>query len=255
MLISCRDEGTGPATLMLHSGVTDGRAWEPQAKALRDRRRVLRPDLRGFGESPLLPAEPFSNHGDVIALLDHLDVESCDVVGSSYGGRVALELAQIHPGRVRSLALLCPAYAGLEPTPTVEAYGEQEEALLEAGDVDGAVELNVRTWLGPDATEEARAAVREMQRRAFELQLAADEDPDFPWPGPVDVDLSTITAPTLVVAGAHDMDHFQNIAAHLAGTMPAARLVRLDWAGHLPALERPEETTRLLVDFLDGVTG
>ena len=253
MLISYRDDGTGPAVLLLHSGVTDSRAWEPQARVLEERRRVLRPDLRGFGDSPLLPPEPYTNHDDLVALLDHLGIESCDVVGASYGGRVALELAEMHPARVRSLALLCPAFAGLEPTPDLEAFGEREGALLEAGDVDGAVELNVRTWLGPEASEEVRASVAGMQRRAFELQLAADEVPDFPWPAGVDVDLTRIAVPTLVVSGDHDVDHFRIVAAYLADTIPAARLVRLGWAGHLPALERPEETTQLLLEFLDQV--
>jgi pimeloyl-ACP methyl ester carboxylesterase len=56
--------------------------------------------------------------------------------------------------------------------------------------------------------------------------------------------------PALVVRGGHDLQWFQQIADHLARELPAAELVTLDWAGHLPSLERPEEVSRLLVDFL-----
>nr|WP_307812631.1 alpha/beta fold hydrolase [Phycicoccus sp. CSK15P-2] len=65
-------------------------------------------------------------HDDVVELLDHLRVERATVVGSSLGGRVALELAAEHPERVERLVLLCPALRGLDPTPDVEAFGAEE---------------------------------------------------------------------------------------------------------------------------------
>ena len=68
--------------------------------ALSAEHRVVRPDLRGFGESPL-PGGPFSHVEDVRALLDHLGVERAAVVGNSFGGRVALDFALAHPERVR----------------------------------------------------------------------------------------------------------------------------------------------------------
>jgi len=249
VLVSCRDDGAGAAVVLLHSGVTDGRAWEPQAEVLRRDHRVIRPDLRGFGRTPL-PPEAYTDAGDVVALLDHLDVVGCHLVGSSLGGRVALEVARAHPDRVASLVLLCPAFAALEPTPAVREFGAREDALLEAGDIDAAVELNLQTWLGPEASAQTRELVRQMQRHAFEVQQAANADPDFPWPEPITVDPAGVTAPTLAVSGDHDLDHFRAIARHLASTIPQARLVTLPWAAHLPAIERPDEITRLLQRFL-----
>jgi pimeloyl-ACP methyl ester carboxylesterase len=52
------------------------------------------------------------------------------------------------------------------------------------------------------------------------------------------------------VCGAHDLEQFRLIARELAGRIPDARHVELPWAGHLPSLERPDEITELLVDFL-----
>ncbi len=248
MLLAYDEVGTGPPMVLLHSGICDRRMWDPQLAALAPEFAVVRPDLRGFGESPL-PAEPFSNHADVLELLDHLDIDRASVVGSSYGGRVALELATAAPQRVARLVLLCPAFGGLAPSEAATAFERAEEDLLERGDVAGAVELNVATWLAPEADEVTRARVAAMQRRAFDVQLAAEAGPEQPELTEVEVDPAAISAPTLVVSGGRDMDHFQAIAAHLAATIPNARHQPLDWAAHLPSLERPGPVTALLADF------
>uniref|UniRef100_UPI000D1BC223 alpha/beta fold hydrolase n=1 Tax=Streptomyces sp. NRRL B-24572 TaxID=1962156 RepID=UPI000D1BC223 len=190
---------------------------------------------------------------DVRALLDHIGAERAAVVGSSFGGRVALELAALHPGRVSALALLASGIPGMAPSAELRAWGAREDALLEAGDLDAAVELNVDTWLGPEAGEDARALVRDGQRRAFDLQLAAPEENHPVAPEVTREDLAGIRTPALVASGAHDLPDFRAVADELGGLLPAARRVDLDWAGHLPALERPDETARLLVEFLAEV--
>ena len=89
-----------------------------------------------------------------------------------------------------------------------------------------------------------------MQRHAFDVQIAAE---DVPYePVRTDPDLTRITASTLLVTGAHDLPDFREIAVHLAGVLPRARHVELDWAGHLPSLERPEAVNALLLEFLAG---
>jgi len=85
-----------------------------------------------------------------------------------------------------------------------------------------------------------------MQRNAFAVQLAAGdvESEDG------EVDLTRITMSTTVVSGLQDLDYFVSTAQELAASIPAARLVELDWAAHLPSLERPEMMARLLLDAL-----
>ena len=234
--------------LLLHPGVCDRRMWDPQWSRLADLFRVVRPDLRGFGETPLPPGR-FSYAADVVELLDHLGIERTAVVGSSFGGRVAMELAVAAPERVERLVLLCPALAGFPPTDDAVAFDEAEEALLEAGDIEGAVALNVSTWLGPEADEDTREAVAAMQRHAFKVQIAAAVGPEQPELERGEVNPAAITAPALVVSGGQDMDHFQAVAAHLGETMPNARRVHLDWAGHLPSVEGPGVITGLITDF------
>ncbi|MCJ1677705.1 alpha/beta hydrolase [Streptomyces sp. APSN-46.1] len=240
----------GPAVVLLHSSVCDRRMWEPQWAPLAEAGfRVVRPDFRTCGESPAAEA-PYSDHGDVLALLDHLGIERAVLVGSSYGGRVALLLAALTPERVSGLALLCPALPGQVRGPALQAFAAAEDALLEAGDLAGAAEFNARHWLGPDADEAAHALVRAMQLRAFEVALTATGDHELPEPA---IDLSAVTAPVLAIGGAHDIPDFRAVPAHLASRIPGATARELPWAGHLPSLERPTETTRLLLEFLHPI--
>ncbi|GAA3251368.1 alpha/beta hydrolase [Streptomyces lavendulae subsp. grasserius] len=262
--------GSGPALLLLHSGVCDRRMWDPQWEALEAAGyRVVRADLRGFGETPAETGD-YDPVADVWELLDSLGIERAALVGASYGGKLALAAAARHPERVTALALLASGLPGRAPSAELRAWGAREDALLEADDLEGAVALNVDTWLGPDATPGTRAAVADMQRHAFRVQLAAEaaETAEPPRPGAnepdeadaaqetpptaPEFDLSGIAAPALAVAGAHDFADYREIAVALADLLPNARHLALDWAGHLPSLERPEEVTALLLDFLTG---
>jgi len=167
--------GSGPAVLLLHAGVCDSGMWDPQLDVLATDHTVVTPDFRGYGESPHLPGS-YSDAGDVLVLLDHLGIEHVAVVGASFGGGVALQLASVVPQLVTRPVLLSAPADGVEPTADLRAFAEQEGALLEAGDLEAATELTVRTWVGPEASEATRQRVREMQERAFRVQLAAGED-------------------------------------------------------------------------------
>ncbi|WP_049579992.1 alpha/beta fold hydrolase [Streptomyces sp. SBT349] len=238
----------GPALLLLHSSVCDRRMWDPQWRILLDAGfRVIRCDFRGHGDTPAADV-PYRDADDVHALLDELDIAETAVVASSFGGKVALELAARWPERVRSLALLNTASPTHEPSATLRDFDERETALIEAGDLEGAVELNVSTWLGPEADGNTRAMVRLMQRRAFEVQLAGEDVDALP----AAFDLGAITARTLAVSGAHDLPDFREIAAGLPKVVGGARHTELPWAGHLPNLERPADTARLVLDFMSA---
>jgi pimeloyl-ACP methyl ester carboxylesterase len=242
MILHHLREGAGPAVVLLHSTATDGRQWQPQVQELRRDYTVVAPDLRGYGRSPLTSGS-FSHAGDVVRLLDHLEIERCAVVGSSGGGGVALQVASSVPHRVSSLILLCAAADGVEPTAELRAFAGQEMALLQEGDVAAATELNASMWLQPDAAAPDVALFREMQSNAFRMQLAAGDDVHEE---DVEVDLDRITCPATVVSGGRDLDWFRNVADHLAAELPRAKRVHLPWAGHLPNLERPAETTELI---------
>ncbi|WP_222871073.1 alpha/beta fold hydrolase [Nonomuraea sp. PA05] len=238
------ERGTGEPVVLLHSTAVDSGMWDAQEEALAARFRVIKVDFRGYGRTPYQADGPYSDAGDVAEVLAALGVSRAAIVASSGGSQAALELAAA--GLAGRLVLLNPV-STLEPTPDLRAYWAEESRLLEAGDVHGAAELNARTLLGPEAGDEAWQRVVAMQRHAFEVQLAAD-----PRPEQTEGELkpAEIDVPALVVAGAHDLPYFRDSAHHLAGELPQARLVELPWAGHLPALERPEEINALLLDYL-----
>jgi 3-oxoadipate enol-lactonase len=114
-------------------------------------------------------------------------------------------------------------------------YVHEEERMLEAGDLDAAVELNLDFWC-PDVAD----LVRPMVAGSFELEGEAPEA----------IDLSAVRVPTLVAVGEHDKPDFRAIAERLARELPNAELTVIPGAGHLPSMERPEETAALVRRFL-----
>ena len=233
--------------LLLHAGIADRRMWAPQVEALESAgHRVVAPDLPGYGETLLEPG--------TIAYVDHaaalLDAPAA-VVGCSFGGSVALELAAARPELVERLVLIGASIRGWEWSEASEAGFAAEEALLEAGDLAGAARQEAKLWLGPDATGEVRALTEAMTLRSYELQLPLDGQVTGAWPEPKAIGrLGEITVPTLVVVGVEDLGDIAAAAARLAAEIPGARLETIAGAGHLPSLERPDELNRLLLEFL-----
>ncbi len=235
-------DGSGPTVLLLHAGVADSRMWEAQVAELVPGHRVVRCDLRGYGHTALEPGARYADAGDVLALLDELGVERCAVVAASYGGWVALQVATAAPDRIERLVLLDPLAEVAEPDERLRAFWREEGALVESGDLDAATDLNVATFLGPEATDDARDLVWRMQRGIFAHQAAAADVEN----GELPVDLARLTMPVTVMVGAHDLPFFRDTAGELARVLPDAELVELAWAGHLPSLERPYETAHLV---------
>jgi 3-oxoadipate enol-lactonase len=242
------DVGTGgPAVVLLHSSVCDRRMWRDKQDVtlVQAGYRVVSCDLRGYGESAA-PAGPYNDADDVLALMNDLRIGAFAIVGSSFGGQVALELAARHPQRVAALALLCAGIPGSQPSDELRAFWHREGELLEDGDLDGATDLNVATWLGPEADGATRDLVRRMQRQAFEVQAGAIEEAE---PIEHQLDLSTIAVPVLAAWGAKDLPDFRRNAEYLAWALQDATAVELPWAGHLPSLERPQEINDLLAGY------
>jgi pimeloyl-ACP methyl ester carboxylesterase len=246
--------GEGPAVVLLHAGVADARMWDAEFASLQRHHRVVRLDLRGFGRTPHTPGA-FSYRGDVVALLDSLKIERATLIGCSFGSLVALEVAIAHPERVEGLVLVSPSIGDGDTSAEIRAFGEREEAALDRGDLDAAVEENLRMWVdgphrGPDEVPDAlRRFVGEMQRAAFEIPTPEGVSLDRLDP-PARERLADVGARTLVVAGSLDVDHVLSVSRRLAKEIPGARLETIEGAAHLPTLERPKEWGQILSAFL-----
>lgn len=247
----------GLPVVLLHAGVADRRMWEPQWAGLAEVRDTVRLDLRGFGESTRRPDGALDHVADVLEVLDELRVGACHLVGSSFGAGVAVEVALSRPDRVLSLVLAPPGGSLLtEVTPDLRAFVTAEREALAAGDVDAAVEANVRTWVvgvGREAdgvSGTVTASVREMQRRAFEVTDGWDDVIEAELDPPAVERLADLHQPVLVVVGGHDLDTTRLAAARIGATAPDVRRVDVPGAAHLPSMEDPETFLRLVLDWV-----
>jgi 3-oxoadipate enol-lactonase len=237
-----------PHVVFVHAGGVDGRMWHPAAERI-DGLRLHIPDLRGHGGTPLPPGE-FSHAEDLLRVLDDLRIKRATLVGASFGGWVALQLATKAPERIDGVALLASTNLDrdeAEWSPEIVAFREKEQALLGADDIDGAVALGLRVWKPRPGV---RDLVAEMTRDAFVLQQGVEaQERRLP------VDLGAIAVPTLIVSGGKDpMPDFGVIADQLAAEIDGAVRADIKDAGHLIALERPEATAELLSPWLERVS-
>ena len=213
--------------------------------------RVLRLDLRGFGRTPLEPG-PFANARDVIETLEQHGFERAALIGVSLGGRVVLEVALARPELVSALVLVAPGLPGHDwSRGDAATQWAKEEAALEAGDLDEAVEVSLRTWVdGPrrqpeDVDPAVRARVGEMQRRAYELQRDVAEDEEELLVDDLPQRLGDVQVPTLVLVG--DEDQSRTCTRSPSGSsarFPVARSATIAETAHVPSMERPTRVRR-----------
>ena len=239
--------GAGPALLLLHGTAASREQWAPLTALARDRFTVLAPDFSGSGRT--------SDHGgpvdvadlaaEAVAVLDHAGIGTAHVVGHSLGAVVAAQLAGTHPDRVRS-AVLHAAW------PVTDVRQDAEFRywldLLETGTFARMLPLMA---FGPRYWEQATAegneqlvkTLTEMIQPGAARQIETDRGVDL---RPV---LGGITAPVLVLGGAHDRLITAGRQRELAAAIRHARLAWID-AGHGAPAELPDEFARLVLDFV-----
>src|SRR5215208_1222442 len=246
--------GSGTALVLLHGFPFDRSMWRGQAEALGGEFRVVAPDLRGSGETPLgdggddVTMEALAE--DVAALLDELNLGRVVLGGLSMGGYVAFEFFRKFPERVRALVLADTrpqadneegrrareenARRALKEgmAPIVEAMLPK---LLAAGTRgrDGEVLVRVRAMMLGTSPAGAAASLRAMAVRRDQTDL-----------------LPSINVPTLIVVGSEDAVTPPADAEAMGAKIEGSRLVVVEGAGHLSNVEQPGEFDRALVEFL-----
>jgi pimeloyl-ACP methyl ester carboxylesterase len=223
--------------------------------------RVHAIDLPGFGGSSKPPTAPYTATWfakNVCEVLDELDIASAHLVGNSMGGRVALEIALRRPERVRSVAALCPAVAFVKRDfhPVVRLL-RPELGLLPHKLLRGLVERQLWSmFCDPDALDPSVAdvVVDEFQRtygsagaRVAFYASARNIYLDRPFGrGGFYPRLAELQPPALFVWGTHDKLIPAGFRRHVAEALPGADQVVLHGCGHVPQVERPEQTAGML---------
>jgi pimeloyl-ACP methyl ester esterase len=247
--------GAGPAVLLVHGWTFNRTVWERQVVALRARHTVVTVDLRGHGES----SHPRSGYtlpamaGDLEQLVRTLGVPRIAVVGWSFGGVIALELAKRLGDRLSALALVCSWPGGFSDEKSGIAVPKEEAAQMRAtveNDYRGfARQFAARIFKRGAESPFFSWAVAQIQKTPTQVAaacldtvLAADLRPS----------LKAVKAPTAVLHGRHDAVTPLAGGELLKKGIKGATLTVFEDSGHAPFLEEPDAFDAALVKFLAG---
>jgi pimeloyl-ACP methyl ester carboxylesterase len=253
--------GTGPAVLLLHGFPDTHELWRHQVPALTAAGfRTVAPDLRGFGASDKPGSYGVGAHvGDLLGVLDRLEVPAAHVVGHDWGAAIGWALASLVPDRVRSLAALSVGHP--------EAFARAGLAQREKSwymllfQFEGVAEqwlsadgfANLREWSGHPDVEAVIARLAEPGALTAALGIYRDSLPPSALVSPPPA-LPPVAAPALGVWSSGDSFLIEEpmiaSGAYVAGPWTYARVEN---AGHWMQLDRPDAVNQLLVDFLARV--
>jgi 3-oxoadipate enol-lactonase len=220
---------------------TDLGLFDEQARALADRYRVVRFDLRGHGGSPVVPGpyEVADLADDVRRLLDDLGIDTFAYAGVSLGGAIGLQLAVTVPERLTHLIVVASAARFPDP-PSWKARADR----VRAEGTEFLVPSRIGAWVTPgfaedrpEETERLLAMLRSTPREGYAACCETIESFD------VRDRLAGITAATLVIAGADDPATPPDTVREVADGIPDARFVVVAQASHLVSAEQPEAVT------------
>ncbi len=238
--------------LMIQGLGASKNAWNLQRIAMATRFRSISLDNRGAGRSDK-PTQPFTLEqmaDDAIAVLDAAGVETAHVVGASMGGVISQIIAVKYPHRVRSLTLVCTAcrnHPWRQELLQTWARTAEEKGMIEVGKEAAQWVMSPRsfrrlvpafTWMGP------LAALRPRHSFVSQIQAILDTREDL-----VD-ELSSITAPTMVIVGNQDILTPRGDSEEIAERIPNAELVVISGAAHGLMMEHSTTFNKILIEFL-----
>ena len=243
--------------LFLVHGLTAQRmSMDGMAKRLSDLYFVITYDCRGHGQTDHPAAYTLADHGrDLLALIDALGYETASVLGQSMGSYIALQAAELDPGRIGKLILVTPKACD-------DGCGSSFQRLLREEGLDMATAsreqrmrvLNKALW-SPDIAPETLAALAPRTKMRGENVVAlTPEETAAVNRALVGFDLrpglAGVSCPTLVVSGAYDRINPPAFGREIAKSLPHARYAEFP-GGHLLTLECEEEYLRCVREFLE----
>jgi 3-oxoadipate enol-lactonase len=251
--------GSGPAVVLVHAGISDSGMWDEQFEPLAGEFKVVRYDMRNFGQTEA-GEMAFADWEDLDALLQALSIDSAVIVGASMGATVAVGLALERPELVDGLVLISPGiFPGHDPSGELRRGWQRVSQALDSGDVERALDTELDMWVDragqrpTPVTESVRQRIRRMNARAYEL--ASDAPNRKPLRPPALTRLARIAVPTLIITGSHDIPDIATIARRLERGIPNVQAVVVPDAAHLVNMEQPQVVNQLLLDFLHRLSG
>jgi len=246
--------GDGLPLVMLHAGIADSCMWDDQFEFFAHHFRVLRYDLRGYGQTR--PVEgTFSHYEDLAALLHYLHIDRAALIGCSKGGSIALDFALSYPQKASALILIGAPPNGYPFTGDPPPQWEEAVAAFREGDLERVSELEVQVWVDGrfrkpgEVAPAIRDKVRAMNLLALRNEKAALGQEQSLVP-PAYGRISQVRVPVLVITGALD-DPEINAACRLVHEQIAgAQALTIEGTAHLPNMEAPDLFNRRVLAFL-----
>ena len=249
-------EGSGEAMMLIHGWLGNLRMWDLLAQTLAHNHRVIRCDMRGFGRSTTQRVK-FAYWEDVAALLLHLKVDRAHVVGHSYGGSIALDLALAQPACVATLSSIAGGISGFRPNlnrAEDNVPWNDLNHLWTAKKWDDLAELETQIWVdgwGQPTTRVDRS-IRENVKGDVLATYRAENEEGLPQPlePPAADRLRELRLPVLVMIGSLDEARSRATAAHLSASVTDVRSVDVPEVAHMIQLEACERVSEELQDFI-----
>jgi 3-oxoadipate enol-lactonase len=248
-------EGSGHPLLMIHGGLGSLRMWDAQVPAFAERYRVIRYDTRGFGRTETDDVE-FRDLDDARAVLDHLDVSSAFVVGTSRGGLIGLDFLLEHPDRVDAFVSVASGVGGFDanlPEDQRPPFDEMNR-LWDEKDWEALAELETQVWVDGWGQPKTRVnpEIRETVKGWILENYRAEKAEGRPQPTtpPAADRIDEVRVPVLVLVGLADEPQTVASGLHLAESVAGAKLVEFPGVAHMIHLEEPERVNRLVLEFL-----
>lgn len=242
--------GKGPNLVLIHGGLADSRVWDSQFTKLAKHFRVVRYDLRGYGQSEF-PKGEFSHIEDLRALLSFLKITSASLVGLSIGGVIATDFTLAYPQTVEKLVLVSSGLRG-DDSPTDPRTIEVFRAIPTGGS-----EMAIDLWLKNPlfSTISRKRSLRERTRQMladnFKYWGAVQQPIPVVFPERPTIErLAEIRTPTLVIVGTKDAPFILKIAETMRSKIPGAKLSILENVSHHLNMEKPKRFNRLVSTFV-----
>jgi pimeloyl-ACP methyl ester carboxylesterase len=253
MELAYREAGSGRPLLLLHAFPLSSAMWLDQRNGLSTSARIITPDQRGFGGTPLGDDAPSLDAAadDVAELLDRLDLDKVVLGGLSMGGYVAMAVLRRHSDRVSAL-ILADTKAGADPD-AARANRERTAAAVESDESSTVLVDEVLPGLLGSTTASSRplvsGRVRGLVQAAPAAAVAWAQRAMAARPDSFDT-LRSFDRPALVVVGSEDVVAPPTDAQAMADALPQSRLAVVPDAGHLTAVETPEAFNAEVAGFL-----
>jgi 2-hydroxymuconate-semialdehyde hydrolase len=250
------EAGDGEPVIMLHGsgpGVSALANWQHNIPTLAQRFHVLAPDIVGFGttdrpEDIVYSLRTWTDH--IWAFMDAHGIEKARVVGNSLGGRIALQMATDQPDRITKMVLMGTPGVGMTPTEglaALRAYEPSHDAMREllrnyfavnpAMITDDLVAIRYEASIADGAYEAYRAMFFDPRHAGTELGITENE-------------VRAIATPTLLIHGREDRVVSLQVSVTMLGLLPNADLHVFSACGHWTQIERADEFSALVTDYL-----